>query len=398
MRKTIARVSAAVALCGSAIARATTLDVWIDVTPSAIDLNGASFNNDNYGVQDVVVDPARPSDLYAFTCFQGVWKSADFGVTWTKVNTGTGGASLDQGKLWTAAIEPNSQRDPSTPPTLWTATGDSAAGVWKSADGGVSWTAHAVNNATAAQASTNPYFGNDVYALDIDPGNSLHLIAGFHGYPGISESTDGGSSWTTVNVPSGIGSSVYPFFVHTGAVATTSTTWLTQAQWDSNVNGIWRTSDAGVTWSHVASTLEHKHGSTQFFQPGNGIVYAPSVNPNGIFRSADSGKTWAQVGTSLANAVFGTTNNLYSMDSFASNGTYSPNIQTSTIDGNSWTAMNPVPAMANGTKRAAVTFDGSHYIIVSGNWLGGIWRYAEDADEIFTNGFENASLPASNAN
>ncbi len=387
MQRLIVHAVAFAVLCGWATSRATAPDTWVDVTPAAIDLDGTSFNNDNYGVQDVVADPARPADLYAFTCFQGVWKSIDFGVTWAKINIGVGGASLDQGKLWTAAIDPNAQRDPSSPPTLWTATGDSAAGVWKSTDGGISWTAHAVNNATAMQASGNSYFGNDVYALDVDPGNSLHLIAGFHGYPGISESIDGGATWSTISVPAGIGASVYPFFVHTGDAATTSATWLTQAQWDSNTNGIWRTENAGATWTHAASALEHKHGSTQFFQPGNGVVYAPSVNPNGIFRSDDSGMTWTQVSTSLANAVFGTPNTIYSMDSFASSGSYDPNIQRSPSGGNQWTAMTVVPSMGNGTKHAAVTFDGAHYVVVSGNWLGGIWRHVED-DRIFFDGFE----------
>jgi hypothetical protein len=40
-----------------------------------------------------------------------------------------------------------------------------------------------------------------------------------------------------------------------------------------------------------------------------------------------------------------------------------------------------------GAKRAAVTFDGANYVIVSGNWLGGIWRYVE-SDEIFRGGFD----------
>jgi hypothetical protein len=36
------------------------------------------------------------------------------------------------------------------------------------------------------------------------------------------------------------------------------------------------------------------------------------------------------------------------------------------------------PVMINGTKRAAVSFDGKHYVIVSGNWCAaGIWRYVE---------------------
>jgi hypothetical protein len=368
---------------------ASTVGQWTNVTPAAIDLNGASFNNDNYGVQDVLVDPARPSDLYAFTCFQGVWKSVDFGQTWTKVNTGTNGAALDGGKLWTAAIDPNASRDPNTSPVLWTATGDNAAGVWKSTDGGVSWTSYLVNNATAVAASGNSYFGDDVYALNVDPGDSLHLIAGFHGYPGISESIDGGENWNTVAVPNGIGASLYPFFVRTGVGSTTRTTWLTQAQWDSNTAGIWRTDDAGVSWTHVGPTLEHKHGSTQFYQPGNGVVYAPSVNPNGVFRSLDAGQTWNQVSTTLANAVFGTATRIYSQDSFASNGYYDPNLYFSTTSlDTQWSPMTAVPAMSNGAKRAAVTRDGSTYIIVSGNWLGGIWRYVEDEDHIFADGFE----------
>jgi hypothetical protein len=97
-------------LLAAASANAATLGTWSNVTPAGIDLNPASFNNDNFGVQDVLADPARPGDLYAFTCHQGVWKSIDFGVTWTKINTGTNGATLDTGKLWTAAIDPNAAR------------------------------------------------------------------------------------------------------------------------------------------------------------------------------------------------------------------------------------------------------------------------------------------------
>ncbi|HZP66897.1 MAG TPA: sialidase family protein [Rudaea sp.] len=358
-----------------------------DVTPAAITLD-PGFHNDNYGMQDVLADPARPSDFYAFTCYQGVWKSTDFGLTWTKVNTGANGAGVDGGKLWTAAIDPDPNRDPATPPTLWTATGDAAAGVWKSTDGGANWTAYTVDNATAVAASQNSYFGNDVYALDVDPNDGLHLLAGFHGFPGISESTDGGEHWTTIAVPAGIGASLYPFFVRTGAAATTRTTWITQAQWDSNTAGIWRTADGGATWTHPAPTLEHKHGSTQIYQPGGGVIYAPSVNPNGVFRSLDGGQTWTQVEDTLANAVFGTPTHLYSEDSFASSGAYGANVYFSIPSQDTqWSPFAPAPAMSNGAKRAAVTRMGANYVIVSGNWLGGLWRYVE-GDTIFTDGFE----------
>jgi hypothetical protein len=33
--------------------------------------------------------------------------------------------------------------------------------------------------------------------------------------------------------------------------------------------------------------------------------------------------------------------------------------------------------MNNGGKTTAVTTDGAHYILVSGNWNAGVWRYVE---------------------
>jgi hypothetical protein len=33
--------------------------------------------------------------------------------------------------------------------------------------------------------------------------------------------------------------------------------------------------------------------------------------------------------------------------------------------------------MKNGPKGAGVTYDGPNYIIVTGNWNAGIWRYVE---------------------
>ena len=99
-----------------------------------ISLRNADFNNDNYGAQDVLMNPARPSDLYAFFCHQGVFKSADYGLTWKKVNTGENGSAIDSGKPWGSAIDTDRRRDSNTPPTLY-ATG-SQGSFWRSTDGG----------------------------------------------------------------------------------------------------------------------------------------------------------------------------------------------------------------------------------------------------------------------
>jgi hypothetical protein len=49
----------------------------------------------NYGTETVQVDPMHPSNLYTeFNC-QGIWKSTDYGATWTgPINTGSNGTTI----------------------------------------------------------------------------------------------------------------------------------------------------------------------------------------------------------------------------------------------------------------------------------------------------------------
>jgi hypothetical protein len=347
------------------------------VTPTGISLDPDYLcTGCNFGVMDVVADPVIASNLYAFACYQGVWKSSDYGLTWTMVSTGTNSSHLLSGRPWTAAIDPNPNRDPSTPPTLYTVAGyGDQLGVYKSLNDGVDWSYYAVNN-------TQGQISSDVYSLDIDPNNSDHLIAGFHDV-GLSESTDGAQTWTTVSVPSNFGISVYGWFV-LGLGSASSSTWLTEAQWNDNTNGMWMTFDGGGGWTQVEPQLEHGHGGAQIFQDGVGHIWAAgnAAGQGVIFRSADFGKTWAPVnnGGVPQNDVFGSPNYVYATFPAADLGGQGQHLQRSPIgDGVNWVDWDPVspPGMTNGAKRGAVTYDGSHYIVVTGNWLAGIWRYVE---------------------
>jgi len=349
---------------------AGTPGVWTNVTPSGVDLTTS------FGAATVVVDPARPQDIYGFTNKSGVWKSTDYGLTWAKISTGVNSNRINNAKLWTAAIDPNKNRNPLTPPTLYTATGDDAAGVWKSLDGGVNWTSYLTNNTTAIQASGNNYFGMDVYSLDIDPYDSQHLIAGFHGYPGLSESTDGGVTWRTVPIPNNMGGSVYPFFVNTGNAATTRLTWITQAQ-EGDGAGVYRTANGGAAWTLTGPGMYHAHGSWQIHQR-NGVIYIPAYNSGGIFKSSDFGATWTNIATGfLTNTLVGTATRLYSFNTYASGGAIPPTGRSALFAADQmWSTMN-TGAMSNGPLSAVATFDGSKYIIISGNWNSGFWRYIE---------------------
>jgi photosystem II stability/assembly factor-like uncharacterized protein len=77
----------------------------------------------------LVIDPLNPATLYVGARIAGVFKSTDGGASWTSANSGL---PASQG----VSIGPL-VIDPLNPATLY--AGTSNAGVFKSADGGATW-------------------------------------------------------------------------------------------------------------------------------------------------------------------------------------------------------------------------------------------------------------------
>src|SRR5260221_406223 len=78
---------------------AASTGVWVNITPPNMKVTKADFTNcDSFGVTNVIADPARPSNLYARADCAGIWKSTDYGQTWTgPINTGTNGNIFTDG-------------------------------------------------------------------------------------------------------------------------------------------------------------------------------------------------------------------------------------------------------------------------------------------------------------
>src|SRR5207245_2023532 len=83
--------------------------------------------------------------------------------------------------------------DPVTPATLY--AGTYLGGVFKSTDGGGSWSA--VNSGLPYYPS-NPYYP-EVFALTIDPQTPATLYAGTTLCGSVFKSTDGGGSWSALS-------------------------------------------------------------------------------------------------------------------------------------------------------------------------------------------------------
>jgi hypothetical protein len=346
---------------------------WTDVTPSGVDLVNP-LSCDNYGSITMVADPARPSDLFTqFNC-QGVWKSVDYGLTWSgPVNTGRGGAGASGAGGLAIARGPDGQ-----PPILYSAgIRGTGLGFWKSSDGGVSWTNYRVSPGGDRQ---------DFYPPVVNPYDPNHLLMAGHHMSLIVQSVDGGRNWSSIGMADGMkqgGGTGSIFFIDTGRAETTRDTWIWTAEGTGGKIGTWRTSDQGRTWTQVDSN-EHPHGQMQIYQPDNsGVVFMPALYSNlgaGVLRSTDFGKTWIRVGIEMNQAtVFGTPKRVYAMYAWACGGCkLDPALQSAPQPGISgWARMSTPPEMAIGAAQAATVFDGTNYVILTANWRGGIWRFVE---------------------
>jgi fibronectin type 3 domain-containing protein len=353
-----------------------TLGTWINVTPAGVDLTDNLCGNG--GTQSVGADPSNPSNLYAeFNC-QGIWKSTDYGATWTgPINTGRNAATVSD---CVGGITVSSAGgDGDGPPTLYQGCiGGSGEGFWASVDGGVNWTNYFVAPGVTRQ---------DYYAPLVDPYDVNHLIMAGHEHDSIVESTDGGHKWTAVPLDIGmltIGRTGFVFFINTGDAATTHGTWLWIGEQSGGLNGTWRTANSGATWVQVDQN-EHPLGAAQIYQPdNNGVVFMAGSNSilgQGVLRSADYGQTWTQVG--LANnesVVFGTSKNVYAMFGFPAGpgGTFDSSFELAAEPGDgTWVAPGTPAGLTQGAAQISGVNDGSNNVLMGAMWNSGLWRYIE---------------------
>ena len=150
--------------------------------------------------------------------------------------------------------------------------------------------------------SIGPFRGGRAAAVTGVPGKSNLYYAGATG-GGVWQTTDAGNSWT--NISDGFfGSSI-------GSIAV--------SEWDNNVvyvgqgegtvrgnvsfgNGMYKSTDAGKTWSHIG-LKESRHIPRIRIHPKNpDLVYAAvmgdlfkSSEERGVYRSEDGGKNWKRI-------------------------------------------------------------------------------------------------------
>ena len=153
----------------------------------------AGANNIGGRVTDVVVDPTQPNTIFVASAGGGVWKSTDAGMTYTPAwptdHPQAIGALArgSDGTLWAGTGEANASGGGIT------YSGD---GVYKSTDGGATWTHVGLGNAGM------------IGRIAVDPTNPNRVLVAAAGdiystggKRGLYRTTDGGAHWIRILTP-----------------------------------------------------------------------------------------------------------------------------------------------------------------------------------------------------
>jgi len=256
--------------------------------------------------------PGDSTTFYFGSVNGGIWKTTDAGVVWSPIFDGQTVGSI--GALAVA---------PSDPKIIYAGTGEtdiredlsSGNGVYKSTDGGSTWSYIGLEDT------------RQISRIAIDPQNPSIVYVGALGHVygpsedrGVYKSVDGGAHWARVL---GLGPEIgisdlamcasVPQLLFAGAWHTRRPPWSSYAPVDGPGGGLYRSQDAGKTWSRLIGNGNGGSGNGLpegdwgrigvAVAPDGKRVYAlievkkPEIKKSGLYRSDDGGNTWA-----LANA------------------------------------------------------------------------------------------------
>jgi len=238
-----------------------------------------------------------------------VFKSIDFGATWMDVSTGLG-----HGVIQALLYDGNN---------LFAGTPADFAGIYRSTNGGTSWTPAAAGLPIASDLRSLISFSGFLFAgmngdgiyrssdrgdtwAKVDPNNSLlaqelvltfcvkdnALFAG--AAKGIYKSTDGGATFQRIlnGFPTNINVTAYSLTVSSGNIIAAVTVSFSPT---SALHAIFYSSDNGSTW-HQANLPINATAVTAVASDGSSLAYAgvfgQSSSVTGLYKSFDGGVTW----------------------------------------------------------------------------------------------------------
>jgi photosystem II stability/assembly factor-like uncharacterized protein len=253
---------------------------------------------------------ARPgsSTIFAATGTGGLFKTTNNGISWSAVFEGEAVASIgsvalsatDTSLVWVGTGEGNGRNSSS-----W------GNGVYKSTDGGGKWTSMGLAES------------HDIPAIAVDPRNAdvvwvaaLGHLWGRNKERGVYKTTDGGKTWTAVlQLGDSVGAADLVLDPANPDVAYASMYMRLRTPWSFTsggpVGGIYKTTDGGKSWAKLNTGLPAQTGriGLDIYEKNPHVLYAVvesdeggasdiddiKSRAGGVFRTDDGGATWRRM-------------------------------------------------------------------------------------------------------
>ncbi len=242
--------------------------------------------------------PSQPNVFYVGQVNGGVWKSDDYGRTWTPIFDHESSQSI--GSIAVAPSDPN---------IIYVGSGEGlhrpdlsvGNGIYKSTDSGKTWTHLGLRD------------GQQIPAIAVDPRDPNRVFAAVLGHPygpneerGLFRSTDGGQNWQKIIYKDeNTGASDVEIDPTNPDVMYASLWEAREGPWEDNnlVNGtrggLFKSVDNGNTWKQLKTGLPEDLSQINVaIAPSDPKrLYATLGTASGalaVYRSDDAGETWSR--------------------------------------------------------------------------------------------------------
>jgi photosystem II stability/assembly factor-like uncharacterized protein len=239
--------------------------------------------------------PGDSTTFYFGAVNGGIWKTTDAGTVWSPIFD-----SQSIGSIGAIAVAP------SNPKTIYAGTGESdirsdlssGNGVYKSVDGGSTWSHIGLEDT------------RQISRIVIDPQNADIVYVGALGHAygpneerGVYKSVDGGTHWDKIlDAGRDIGISDLaicsgnPQILFAGTWNAHRPPWSTYAPIDGPGGGLYRSQDAGKTWSRLSGSGlpdgDWGRIGVDIAPDGKRVYALIQAKKAGLYRSDDAGNTW----------------------------------------------------------------------------------------------------------
>lgn len=243
-------------------------------------------------------DPSNAQHFYFGAVNGGVWETRDAGRTWNPVFN-----SQPTGSIGAIALAP------SDPKTIYVGTGEAdmrsdisqGDGMYKSVDGGKSWT-------HIGLADTQ-----QIQRILVDPANAQHVYVAALGHPygpneqrGVFESRDGGANWKKVLGPNADSGAIdlafepgNPSTIYAALWQTRRPPWNIYPPSNGPGSGLYKSTDGGAHWSHIegrgfASGTLGRIGIAISNAAPKRVYALVDGDKGGLYRSDDAAANWVK--------------------------------------------------------------------------------------------------------